>query len=408
MRVAVLPREQAAFVITTAMARGAWGVNAVTLALTIPMLSEYLAVRGLGAALPIPLGILIALIACAIVAAVFPRPWVAATYLVVAAIAAIAFEMLLLTAHPAMLEDGLYILNRPAVVLVLVGAAAASASRGLVWTSLGFIVSNIVTGVVALIASVPFTPGFGALFNLLLCLTAYAALAGIQASQRRRVPNFDELERETQRMAVEESLRTRVTAAVHDTLLNDLSIVMNAPDELDDRVTGRLRQDLHTLTGAAWLTESAEVPVDEQDAVMRNQIMMLVSEMQWRGLTVQVTGNGTGIYRLAPAAATALVEAMRACLENTLRHSGAAAADLDLAYSPEGVTVVISDQGVGFDLASIAPDRLGLRASIIERIRGVGGSARVWSLPGAGTSVVMRIPVVEVVAEHEESTHGHA
>jgi len=134
--------------------------------------------------------------------------------------------------------------------------------------------------------------------------------------------------------------------------------------------------------------------------------MMLMSDLQWRGLTVHITGSGTGIYRLSPAVATALIDAVRACLENVLRHSGTTVAEVDLAYSEDEVTVIVTDQGVGFDSEAVPDDRLGLRHSVVERVRAVGGSARIWSSVGAGTSIIMRVPVLEVVTHHEESTHA--
>jgi signal transduction histidine kinase len=231
-------------------------------------------------------------------------------------------------------------------------------------------------------------------------------LQGIQASQRRRLPNFDELEQETSRLAVEENLRSRLVSAVHDTLLNDLSIVMNAPDELDERMSSRLRADIATLTSAEWLHESAEVTLtDDQDSALRNQIMLLISDLQWRGLTVHVTGSGSGIYLLAPQAALGIVDAIRACLENVLRHAGTTVAEVDLSYTDTEIAVMVSDQGAGFDPDAVAGDRLGLRQSVVERIRVVGGSTRIWSTPGEGTSVLMRVPVIEKLAEHERSNH---
>lgn len=407
MRVAVLPRDVAAGVITGAIARGAWAVNVASIGLTIPLLVDFAIQKNIVAALPVPVAILVALLGLATLAFFTPRPVVAIAYLVLASAGAVLFQLILIAAHPAVLADGLFLLNRPAVALVLIGVVTRATLTGVLWTAIGFGASTMVSVVVAGIAHVPLTTGWGPFLILVLFVTAWLVLNAIQASQRRRVPNFDELEQDTRRLGVEENLRARVSAAVHDTLLNDLSIVMTAPDQLDDRVRTRLRQDIATLTSAEWLRESAEVTtIDDQDSAIRNQIMLMISDLQWRGLTVHVTGSGSGIYRLAPDAATAIVAAIRACLENVLRHSGATVAEVDLAYTPDEVAVMVSDQGIGFDPDAVAPDRLGLTQSVVERIRAVGGSARIWSTPGEGTSVVMRVPVAEVVLEHERSDHS--
>ena len=409
MRVAVLPREIAARVITSAIARGAWAVNATSIALSIPILIEYAFDHGIVGALAMPLAILVALLGLAIAAFLLPRPWVVVAYLALAGAGAVAFELSLIAAHPAIANDGLFLLNRPAVSLVLIGVGATTTLSGITWSAIGFLVSTLVTVVVSTVTHAPLSTGWGPLLIFAAYVLAYLLLQAIQASQRRRLPNFDDLEKETLRLGAEENLRARVAAAVHDTLLNDLSIVMTAPDELVDRVRARLREDLDTLTSAEWQHESSEVTVtDDQDSSLRNQVMLVISDLQWRGLTVHVTGSGSGIYRIAPEAATAIVDAIRACLENVLRHAGTTVAEVDLAYTPEDIAIMVSDEGAGFDMDSVAADRLGLRQSVVERIRSVNGSVRIWSTPGAGTSVLMRVPVIEVVVEHGASGHEHA
>lgn len=406
MRVAVLPRDDAARVITSGIARAAWAVNAANLALTIPLLTEYMIVRELEGVLAVPVAILVGLLAIAIGAAIKPRPWVVAVFLAVSAAGAVLYEVSLITVHPQILEEGFFVLNRPAVSLVLVGVVATTWAIGLIWTMIGFLVSTAVSLVVAVITTTPFRTGWGPLLMLLLYVVAYLVLAGIQRSQRRKIPDFEELEQETRRMAVAEGLRSRLTAAVHDTLLNDLSLVMNAPDELDARTIDRLRADIATLTSNEWQKETATTTmVDDQDSDLRNRIMLMMSDLQWRGLTVHITGSGSGIHRLDPDAATALIEAIRACLENVLRHSGTTVAEVDLAYAPDELTVIITDQGRGFDVDAVPADRLGVRLSVIDRIQAAGGSAKVWSSEGAGTSVIIRMPAQEIRA-HEEAGRG--
>lgn len=406
MRVAVLPREVAARVITGGIARSAWGVNAMNLVLTIPILIEVMVERGEATSLPGPIILLSLLVLLAVGAAIMPKPWVVVSFLILGSAGAVLYEVTLLSIDPGLLTSAFFVLNRPAISLVLVGVASSTWLTGLGWTLGGYLFSTGVSVAVAVITGLPIKTGWGPLLMLGLYVSAYLVLAAIQRSQRRLVPNFDQLEEETHRLSVEENMRSRVTAVVHDTLLNDLSLVMNAPDELDDRMRARLRADIATLTSAEWAREAAETTIiDDQDSDLRNQIMLMMSDLQWRGLTVHVTGSGSGIYRLAPEVATALIDSIRACLENVLRHSGANVAEVDLAYTDAELTVIVSDQGEGFDPAAIPADRLGVRFSVIDRIRTAGGTTKIWSAPGAGTSIMIRVPVLEILAPHEESTH---
>lgn len=396
MRVAVLPRDVSARVITSALARSFGAVNAVSLALAIPILIEYSATRGILSTLPVTLTILIVLVGSAAAMGVRPNRWSLGVFLTLGSVGAVAFQIILIDASPGILEEGLYLLNRPAVALVMVGVTASTVRAGVVWALVGFALSHAVTLAVTVLAGVPFTPGFGPVLTLTLVLVCYLALGMIQVSLRRRVPDFDQLEQQTRLATLSEDLRMKVTAAVHDTLLNDLSLVMNAPAALDDRMRDRLREDVRTLTSADWLRASSKVVIDDQDADLRNRIVQLINDFQWRGLTVHVTGSGTSVYRLAAGVPDTIIEVVRACLENVLQHSGTAVAEIDLAYSATEVTIVVTDQGAGFDPATVPADRLGLRDSIVERIRTAGGVTRVWSTPGAGTSIVMTVPVTPV------------
>jgi signal transduction histidine kinase len=222
---------------------------------------------------------------------------------------------------------------------------------------------------------------------------AYLTLAAIQVRIRRSVPNFDDLEAETLSLAHGEDLARRTTAVVHDTLLNDLAVVMNAPDRLDEAARERLLADLDTLRGADWITATAETPTPEDgDSELRNRLARLANEFQWRGLSMHLTGSPAASYRLPADVADALLSAVRASLENVVRHSGATTAELEILAEPGAVTVMVTDRGKGFDLSSVAGDRLGLRTSVVERMASVGGMAKIWSAPGEGTSVVISAP----------------
>jgi signal transduction histidine kinase len=69
----------------------------------------------------------------------------------------------------------------------------------------------------------------------------------------------------------------------------------------------------------------------------------------------------------------------------------------------EGRTVFISvrDRGPGFDPDAVPADRMGVRESIIGRMRRNGGTARVRSTPGEGTEVELTMQRVER-GEHDD------
>jgi len=67
-----------------------------------------------------------------------------------------------------------------------------------------------------------------------------------------------------------------------------------------------------------------------------------------------------------------------------------------LDYDPEGITITVSDDGDGFDVAtataqSQAGTSLGLR-TLRERVERAGGEIGITSRPGHGCVVMARIP----------------
>jgi signal transduction histidine kinase len=56
------------------------------------------------------------------------------------------------------------------------------------------------------------------------------------------------------------------------------------------------------------------------------------------------------------------------------------------------VRAMVTDAGVGFNIADIDDARLGFKDSVVARLRDVGGNARLFSSPGAGTTVVLEVP----------------
>jgi len=83
-------------------------------------------------------------------------------------------------------------------------------------------------------------------------------------------------------------------------------------------------------------------------------------------------------------------------VNNMVRHSGCSEANLEFRAAPDGMVLVISDNGRGFDPAAGA-DGHGLR-SMRERTAALGGRLDVISRPGQGTLLVFTIPLANDTA----------
>jgi len=87
----------------------------------------------------------------------------------------------------------------------------------------------------------------------------------------------------------------------------------------------------------------------------------------------------------------ALVGAAGEAVTNAAKHSGGPMVSVFAEVEGSRADVYISDQGVGFDPASVPADRRGIAESIIGRMQRQGGSAIVHSEPGEGTEVHLSV-----------------
>jgi signal transduction histidine kinase len=79
-------------------------------------------------------------------------------------------------------------------------------------------------------------------------------------------------------------------------------------------------------------------------------------------------------------------------LANAAKHSAAGEVWLRVALAGSRLTLVIEDNGRGFDTTVVKGDRNGLR-NIESRMRHLGGSARVKSVLDQGARVELELPL---------------
>ncbi|WP_213813778.1 sensor histidine kinase [Glaciihabitans sp. dw_435] len=394
VRLPVLPRDVAAAVTVSAAIRGVWAVALAVLAVTIPGVVDYLVGRGYYADAALAAGILLSMIAALLVLMRWPSRESLATYLIVGTLSVWAFQFLLLSNHPEFQGTANFLLNRPAFALVLVGSATSRPLNVVKWGVIGFVLGEAVTVLVDLQLGLPITTGLGPAIAIVIYCATFLVIYRIQQVHAERVPEFDRVQADNLRYEAARTVEQRAAAAIHDTLLNDLALVIHGPEELSDHTRDRMRDDVAWLSNGQWMAPPAQSGSQESDdAMFRNQLMAIASDFQWRGLGVEVTGNPESVLALSPDAATAALGAVRACLENVVKHSGSASAELILDRDDELVTIMVVDSGRGFDPGSVGEDRLGLRSSVRLRVESQGGAVRVWSSPGSGTSVVISLPV---------------
>lgn len=115
------------------------------------------------------------------------------------------------------------------------------------------------------------------------------------------------------------------------------------------------------------------------------------------GIPVDLQIRDERATHLTPEAEVQLIRIIQEALTNVRKHAGAAHAWVRFEMEGDRALVTVADEGKGFDMA-LPPKRAGRSfglESMQERAQSIGGSLEVQSLPGKGTSIIARLPIVD-------------
>lgn len=281
------------------------------------------------------------------------------------------------------------------VALVMVGGAGVGAVAGLRWCTAGFLLAEAASAVaLAQSGTALFFDQFTALAFLstaaILLLSWYAA-----ERAKRTTPMLHRAAVDHLMSVMRRRVQVRAAAVTHDTVLSDLAAIALSPA---GPMTAALRAQLErsaSLIATAELLTDAPTPADQRAGWLGSPLYAAVTEAQALGLDVDVTGDRAASLALEPHRAVALGLAVKQCLVNVIQHSETMDAEVAIHGAAGELLVMVIDTGRGFDGTDVASDRLGLSGSVRARIEDVDGSVRIWSTPGRGTSVVIRLPLAE-------------
>jgi signal transduction histidine kinase len=228
--------------------------------------------------------------------------------------------------------------------------------------------------------------------EIVTLLAAQAAVA-IDISQR--------VERDALRRAVaaQEAERRRLARELHDetgqaltSILLGLGVLERAgdADELHAGVQALRAQVVETLQGVRRLAVELR-PKALDDFGLGPALRRLgQSVREVTDLDVQVEVLA-GPDRLSADVETAIYRIVQESLTNVVKHADATHVSVLLTRKNDTMSIVIEDDGRGFDPAAPA-EGLGL-SGMRERVALLDGTLRVESSPGAGTTLVMELPV---------------
>ncbi len=192
-----------------------------------------------------------------------------------------------------------------------------------------------------------------------------------------------------QRLSREQALKEReeeradMTAHLHDGVLQTLALIQLHSEDPSTVFTLARGQERELRE---WLYQERSTS-DRSVSAGLKQIAAEVEDEHGKPIEVVTVGDAH------PSAQTdALLDATRQALVNAVTH-GSEPVSLYCEATDTTVEVFVRDHGEGFDIDAIPPDRLGIRESIIGRIKRRGGTVEIVSRAGWGTEVRMHMPI---------------
>jgi signal transduction histidine kinase len=134
----------------------------------------------------------------------------------------------------------------------------------------------------------------------------------------------------------------------------------------------------------------------------------LVAALEWQAGEFQArTGIACSldlpeiVSTLSQDQATAIFRVFQETLTNIARHAQATRVRIALKSQPEGIQLVVRDNGIGITQDQLTdPRSLGL-TGMRERVQAFGGTLEFKSAPGKGTTVRVTMPVLNMPLDKE-------
>lgn len=179
--------------------------------------------------------------------------------------------------------------------------------------------------------------------------------------------------------------RAEIAAHVHDSVLHTLTLIQRRAEDPKEvlRLARAQERELRL-----WLYRPEAVAEAAPDT-MAESLRAVVAEVEDRhGVPVEVVivGDCPMDERIA-----AQMQAAREATVNAAKYGGGGPVQVYAEVEGRTVMVFVRDHGPGFDPDTVPEDRMGVRESILGRMKRNGGTARVRPAPDGGTEVELEM-----------------
>lgn len=247
-------------------------------------------------------------------------------------------------------------------------------------------------------------------------LTTFANQAAIAIENARL---YESLKKERDHLlVVEDEVRKRLAGELHDgptQLLASVVMSLNYTKDLLKRAPEHVPNEIEQSAAVAEraLRQLRTLLFDLRPVILETQGLVPALDMYAERLreTEQLNINFTcagDFGRLSPQAETAIFAVIQEAVNNAKKYANAAR--IDLIVMPDAnentLTILIKDNGKGFDMQAVKAKydkrgSLGL-INMQERAEGINGAFKIRSEVGAGTEVMLSLPLSENILHSKD------
>lgn len=398
-----LPPHLATRTTSTAVARAGHAAAAVCLAavgLIVISIQAYLPQAILWPAIVvlIPMVVLLVLLERS------PSSFIALSYLVIGGLCVTWYSLIASTQldTPMANDDFSIVLLKLALILVI--GVGPSFGASMLWSTAGYVIGELASLVALVWLQAPWH------FDLVPFVTWFIVIGLLAVLRADRLTGRDS-QSEIYRAARDEMLadvrrvfEQRAIALLHDTVLNQLAVITSTTNSLSPAIRAGISADLATIVGQEWFVvdpfaAATDEPGHESAAggqVNRAaRLRAVIDDAAAGAVRVDLSGDAAVLDALDAESFDELSRAIGQCIANVRRHADIDSADVILGGAFHEVSAMVIDGGRGFALDDRTDRRLGVGTSIVGRLETIGGSATVWTQPGKGTSVLLRVPAYD-------------
>lgn len=205
-------------------------------------------------------------------------------------------------------------------------------------------------------------------------------------------------------VSAQEDERRRIARDIHDHFgqqMTALRLQLDALKKASGSGSGLSKYVEDAEETAAALDASIDFiawelrPASLDDLGLRATLANFVGEWsKHSGIAAEFHATGLGRTRLEYEIETNLYRIAQEALNNIIKHAGAEKVSVLLEKSRSKVSLIVEDDGVGFNPANKMTRRKGIGlVGMIERAKICGGTLEIESAKGKGTTVFARVPL---------------